>query len=185
MIFENHRVVKAAPDNMNYERPWLKFYGKETLPNVQYPDKVLYEMLVDTAKASPDNVAVAFMGTKITYGQLLPAVDCCAKALVELGFGENDVFTVGLPNVPHAVIIFYAISKIGGIANMIHPLSAPKEIQYAMELTKSQYYITTDFLYKNVKAVRNEINAKKIIICKMGDYLNTILSSRYINILIL
>ena len=176
MIFENHRVVKAAPDTMNYERPWLKFYGKETLPNVQYPDKVLYEMLVDTAKATPNTVAMEFMGTKITYGQLLPAVDCCAKALAELGFQENDVFTVGLPNVPHAIIIFYAINKVGGIVNMIHPLSAPKEIQYAMELTKSQYYITADFLYKNVKAVRNEINPKKIIICKMGDYLSTVLS---------
>ncbi len=176
MIFENHRVVKAAPDNMSYERPWLKFYGKETLPNVQYPDKILYEMLVDTAKATPDNVAIEFMGTKISYSQLLAAVDCCAKGLKEIGFGENDIFTVGLPNVPHAIIIFYAINKVGGIVNMIHPLSAPREIQYAMELTKSKYYITTDFLYKNVKAVRNEIDAKKIIICKMADYLSTILS---------
>lgn len=176
MIFENHRVVKATKDNMDYQRPWLRFYGKETLPNLQYPDKTLYEMLVDTAKATPDNVAIAFMGTQISFGELLTAVDCCAKGLKELGFREGDVFTVGLPNVPHAIIIFYAISKAGGIVNMIHPLSAPKEIQYAMELTKSQYFITTDFLYKNIKAVREEIGARKIVICKMADYLNAILS---------
>jgi len=176
MIFDNHRVVKSAGDSLNYERPWLKFYGKDTIPNLKYPDRTLYEMLSDTAEAHPDLIAVEFMGTRIKFRELLVYVDVCARGLNEIGFKEGEVFTVCMPNVPHAIIIFYAINKIGGIANMIHPLSAPKEIQYAMELTESKNIITTDFLYKNIKAVRDEIGTKKIIICKMGDYLNTLLS---------
>ena len=176
MIFENNRVIKPAVDKLNYDRPWLKFYGKETLPNVEYPDKTLYEMLKDTAIHHPDNAAIEFMGTQIKFSELLSYVDVCAKGLYEIGVREGDVFTVCLPNVPHAIIIFYAISKVGAIANMIHPLSAPREIQYALELTKSEFIITTDFLYKNVKALKGELKLKKIVICKMGDYLSTLLS---------
>ncbi len=176
MIFENSRIIKAAPDNMNYERPWLKFYGDNTFPNLQYPDKTLYEMLKDSAETCPDATAIEFMGTQVKYKNLLEYVDICAKGLKEIGFKSGDIFTVCLPNVPHAIIIFYAINKVGGIANMIHPISAPKEIQYAMDLTESKYIITTDFLYKSVKAVRDEIGIKKIVICKMGDYLSTLLS---------
>ena len=34
-----------------------------------------------------------------------------------------------LPNIPEAVICFYAINKIGAIADFIHPLAAPLEIK--------------------------------------------------------
>lgn len=179
MIFENHRVIKPGTDTMNYERPWLKFYGGDTFPNLEYPDKTLYEMLQDTAENMPDTVAIEFMGTKIPYRRLLAEVNQCAKGLSVIGIQAGDRVTVCLPNVPQAVIAFYAINQLGAVANMIHPLSAPREIQYAMELTKSRHIITTDFLYKNIRAVRDAIGVGKIIICKMGDYLNPLLQAGF------
>ena len=176
MIFDNHRVVKPAPDNMNYERPWLKFYGKDTLPNLEYQDKSFYEYLVDSTRCRPDIAAINFMGRQIKYSELLSSVDACSKGLYEMGVREGDVFTVCLPNIPHTIIIFYALNKLGAIVNMIHPLCAPKEIQYAMELTKSKFIITTDLFYKNLKVVRHELDVNKIIVCSIPEYLNTVLS---------
>ena len=31
-------AVIPAPDNMNYERPWKKFYENGTSPNLVYPE---------------------------------------------------------------------------------------------------------------------------------------------------
>ena len=35
-----------------------------------------------------------------------------------------------MPNCPQAIDMFYAVNLVGGIANMIHPLSAEKEIEF-------------------------------------------------------
>ena len=34
-----------------------------------------------------------------------------------------------LPNIPEAVILFYALNKIGAVSNMVHPLSSNEEIK--------------------------------------------------------
>ena len=40
---------------------------------------------------------------------------------------------------------FYAINKIGAIANMIHPLSAEGELLYCLKQSKSDYILCIDF----------------------------------------
>lgn len=169
-------AVIPAPDNMNYERPWKKFYENGTSPNLVYPEKTMYEMIEDSASRYPSYCAYEFMDTKVTYKKLIDQIEVCSKALLEIGVKQGDRVTVCLPNVPHAIIIFYSINKVGAIANMIHPLSAPKEIEYAMNLTDSKYLITTNFLYKNVKDVKDSIGIKKLIIAKMNDFLSPLMS---------
>ena len=171
-----NRLVVQAPDNMGYQRPWIKYYTDNTPPNLEYPDRTMYEMLCESSKNYPNLNAFEFMGKTMTFPQLQKAVDVCAKALVEIGVKEKDFVTVCLPNVPHAIIIFYAINKVGAIANMIHPLSAPKEIEYCMNLVESKYVITTNFLYKNIKDVKASIGVRKLIIAKMEDFLSTLMS---------
>lgn len=173
---KNNHLVIAAPDNMNYNRPWIKFYEKDSPANLVYPEKTLYDMLAHSAEVYPELYAYEFMGTKVTYNKLHEQVNTCAKALKEIGVKEGDCVTVCLPNVPHAIIIFYSINKVGAIANMIHPLSAPKEIEFSMDLADSKYIITTNFLYKNLKPVRDSIDISKIIIAKMDDFLNPLKS---------
>jgi len=175
MISKNPEII-PAPDNMNYERPWKKFYEKGTPPNLVYPEKTMYQMVEESARRYPDYIAYEFMGTKVTYKKLIEQIDICSKALLEIGVQQGDKVTVCLPNVPHAIIIFYSINKVGAIANMIHPLSAPKEIEYAMTLTESKYIITTNFLYKNVREIKDHISINKIIIARMNDFLSPLMS---------
>ena len=58
---------------------------------------------------------------------VLDEIDACAKALTAQKIKAGDRVTICLPNVPQAVIMFYAINKIGAVASMVHPLSAENE----------------------------------------------------------
>ncbi|RBQ24375.1 hypothetical protein ALNOE001_03080 [Candidatus Methanobinarius endosymbioticus] len=39
----NEFILKPADDNLNYERPWLKYYSENILPNIEYPEKSMYQ----------------------------------------------------------------------------------------------------------------------------------------------
>lgn len=169
-------LIREAEDKINYNRPWTKFYGENTPANLLYPDKTIYEMLLETAKDDPDDVALIFMGTRIKFKELIYEVDNCAKALLEIGVTEEDAVTVCMPNTPHAVIMFYAINKVGAIANMIHPLSAPKEIEFYMKLVDSKFILIGDFMYMNLKKVQGNLDLNRVIIAKISDYLSKMMS---------
>lgn len=164
-------LIVESEDNINYKRPWVKHYNPETPANLKYPDKTIYEMLQARALKDQDIVALEFMGKKIHYKDLLKKVDNCANALKEIGVKEKDAVTICLPNTPHAVVMFYAVNKVGAIASMIHPLSAPKEIEFYLKNVDSRYIIIGDFSYMNLKKVEGNLNLKKVIIAKISDFL--------------
>lgn len=170
----NKDILKPSKDNLNYDRPWLKYYPETTFPNIKYPDKNMYQMIKFIEEKIGDVDALEFMGLNLTYKQLIDLIDQCAQSFVKLGIKKGDKVTVCLPNIPQATIAFYAINKIGAVSNMIHPLSAPKEIEYFLNLTDSEFALTTDFAFSNFEKIKDNVNLKKIMICKVSDYLKSL-----------
>src|SRR5690554_6066598 len=103
------------------DAPWLKFY-KDIPHNLDYPDITIYQALQSTAKKYPNLIAYEFLGNKANYTQFNNEVFECAQSLKAIGIKEDDVVTICLPNIPQAIIMFYAVNKIGAVSNMIHPL---------------------------------------------------------------
>ncbi len=128
-------------------------------------------MLQARTEKDPGNMALEFMGKKTRFKTLLEKVDNCARALKEIGVTEKDAVTICMPNTPHAVIMFYAVNRVGAIANMIHPLSAPKEIEFYMNNVDSKYIIIGNFSHPNLKKVEGDLKLKKVIVAKVSDFL--------------
>ena len=42
-----------------------------------------------------------------------------------------------MPTARRAIICFYAANKLGVVANMVHPLSTAKEIEFYLNISKS------------------------------------------------
>ena len=104
------------------ERPWLKYYQKTDI-DAPIPDSTVYEFLVENNHDHPSDTAILYLDAAITYGELFQRIDQCARALLALGVARDDIVTVALPSIPEAVVAFYAINRIGAIANMTHPLA--------------------------------------------------------------
>ncbi len=175
----NKLILNAAEDNLNYDRPWLRYYPENILPNIEYPNKSMYQMLEFVESKVPNVDALEFMGLQLNFNELLHLINCCAQSLIQLGVKKGDKVTVCLPNIPQAVIVFYAINKIGAISNMIHPLSAPKEIEYYLNLTDSKFAFTTDFAFKNFEKIKDNVKLEKICVCRIQDYLKSVKRAGY------
>lgn len=155
---------------MDGSRPWLKYYGD--IPHtIDYPRVTMYEALERTAKRTPRAVAYDFFGTIATYAQFLAEIDRCADALAALGLGSGDRMTISMPTCPQAIVCFYAINKLGGVASMIHPLSTPAEIAFYLNLSGSRFALTLDAFYGKFKEVETSTGLEKLVLAKIPDYL--------------
>ena len=132
--------------------PWEKYYTKEEL-KIKIPDRDIYEALDETAKKVPYNIAIEYMGKNINYKQFLQLIDRCARSFLEIGIKEGDVVTICMPNTPETLISFYAINKIGAIADMIHPLSSEEEIKDYLQSSNSSAFVMIDVCYEKVKVI--------------------------------
>ena len=152
------------------DQPWEKFYTDEEL-NYEIPNISIYRQFKDAYLKYPYNVAIQYMGRKITYTQLMNKIEIAAKGFKRLGIKQGDIITVLLPNVPEALIALYALNKLGAIANMTHPLSAEEEIKETILSTRSKYLIIYDARYDKIEPFINDVGVEKVIFVSPGDSL--------------
>ena len=151
--------------------PWTAFYGN-TPVSLDYPDQTMYRMLYDTARKFPENTAYVFQGKKTSYAAFLKRIDAAAKGLVAMGIQKGDRVTICVPNTPQALDCFYALGRIGAIPNMIHPLSAAREIVFYLNFSKSKAILTLDQFYDKVSSITGELeNPVTILIARIADEL--------------
>lgn len=147
--------------------PWRAFYGS-TPVSLDYPSLTMYQLLERNARQYPKNTAYVFMGKETTYCAFLDRIEAAAKGLTHLGIGRGDRVTICMPNSPQALDCFYALNRIGAIPSMIHPLSAPMEIAFYLEVSRSKAILTLDQFYEKVAQVAHDC---KILIAQIQDEL--------------
>ena len=158
--------------------PWLKSYGN--IPTqLPYPEGTLQDAFERAAKQYPDHIAYEFMGKRTDYAEAIEEIHLCARALRSIGIRENDRVTICLPNCPQAVTMFYAVNMVGGVANMVHPLSSEGEIRFYLEDSKSVAAITLDQFYEKFEGARKGTALKHLIIASVKDALSPVMKLGY------
>lgn len=168
------------PLSISSSAPWLRFYG-DTPHTIDYPQKTMFQIIQATAARYPDYIAYEFMGKKTTYSEFVRRVELTAKALLELGIGKGDRVTICMPNSPQGVDCFYALNRIGAVSNMIHPLSAPGEIQFYLNFSHSKAILTIDQFYSKIAPIREGLKQPvKILIARMQEEMPAPIAAGYV-----
>lgn len=137
-----------------------------------YPQTTMYGAIREAAERTPNAIAYDFEDKTTTFKAFIKKIDKIAKAYYDLGIRSGDSVTICMPNTPQAVISLYALNRIGAVANMVHPLSAEKNITYYLNYSGSKMILCLDAFYETVKsAVENAVNPIKIIVARIGEEL--------------
>ncbi len=158
--------------------PWKDYMGEVPM-HLEYFDGSMFEAVEQIAKKYPGNIAFTFMGKSTTYRQMIREIEQCAKALKTIGVREGDKVTIAMPNCPQAIYMFYAVNLVGGIANMIHPLSAEKEIEFYLNASESVAAVTLDQFYNKFEKVRERTKVVNMIIASVRDALSPTIKAGY------
>ena len=158
--------------------PWKDYMGEVPM-HLDYFDGSMFEAVENVAKQYPNQIAFDFMGKSTTYRQMVLEIERCAKALKTIGIRENDKVTIAMPNCPQAIFLFYAVNLVGAIANMIHPLSAEKEIEFYLNESESVLAITLDQFYDKFERIRQNTKVVNIVIASVKDALSKPIKAGY------
>lgn len=168
----------TATDPILAKTPWKEFLGD--LPfHMDYFDGTLYEAVKRTAEKYPNYIAFDFMGKSTTYRKMLAEIQKCARSFRTLGIREGDHVTIALPNCPQAIYAFYALNCIGAVANMVHPLSAEKELEFYINASQSITVITLDQFYNKIEAIRQNTKLVNVVIASIKDELSKPVKAGY------
>ncbi|MFI3128796.1 MAG: class I adenylate-forming enzyme family protein [Bacillota bacterium] len=112
----------------------------------------MFKEVEKNIRKNPQREILYFMGKKVKNQDLYMYIGGFAKRLKDLGVKSGDVVTIALPNIPQAVIALYAVNKIGGICNMVHPKTPAKKVLAMMEEANSKFAVLVDEFYLEGKA---------------------------------
>ena len=99
------------------DRPWLKYYNDPE--KFEVPKCKNFDYVYSRAKEYGDNTALEYFSAKISFNEMFDKVEIVSRALKALNVKEKEIVSVCLPNIPEVVYVYYAINRIGAVANML------------------------------------------------------------------
>ncbi len=108
----------------------------------------VYELLLRGAEVEPNSPAITYIEdadtlstVRLTRGQFITRLHQMIRLFRELGVERSDVISILSPNVPDAMIAFFAAETVG-IVNPINFLLRPEEVVAMVQTVKSKVLIT-------------------------------------------
>lgn len=150
---------------------WYKSYDPDVPRSLEYPQEPLPILLKKNAEKYSNNTVTEFFGATLTYSSLWKQVQSFANALSQIGVESGTKVAIMLPNCPQAVISFYAVLWLGGVAVMTNPLYVEREMEHQWVDSEAKFLIVLDHLYPKVSKVLHKTEIKKVIATSIKDYL--------------
>lgn len=145
------------------DKPWYVNYNKNELEKEIQKRTVFQEVYDNNIKFQKD-LALEFFGSKINYSTFFKNIEMTAKAFKEYGIKKGDFVTICAAGIPETVYSFYALSKIGAVANMIAPHFEKKDLIARISDCESDTLIIMDEFYPELKEAIKCSRIKNIII---------------------
>lgn len=103
--------------------------------------------------------------------RILRDVEGLCGSFVELGLKKGDVVSLYLPTCPQSIVAFYACSKLGLVANFVHPRMSLQRVKESVAKTGSKVLFFFDALVSS----ENDLVgiAPQLVRCSVADYETT------------
>ncbi|MBN1771333.1 MAG: AMP-binding protein, partial [Deltaproteobacteria bacterium] len=145
------------------ERAWYGDWPVGVPKMIDFPKIGLGELLRQTAKRHPDDKAIVFLDSVMTYRRLDDLVDRLATSLHRLGLAKGDVVALMLPNSHQFVVAFYACQRLGLTVTAINPTYKPMEIKHQLNDSGAKAFVVLDAVYEAAGKVLGETKVKHLI----------------------
>ena len=130
------------------EQIWKKSWDKGlTDLDPRAWESSLLDAFKPTFERFPDKVALAFMGTEITFREVDVLSNRFANMLVANGIRKGDVVGINLPNIPEYVIAWLGALRAGCAVSGVSPLLSTEEMAYQLKDSDAKALVTLDAIF--------------------------------------
>lgn len=112
----------------------------------------------------PGNIALAYMGTHITYAGLDWYANRFGNMLRSHGFAKGDVVGINLPNIPEYVIAWLGALRAGCVVSGVSPLLSAEEMAFQLHDSKAKGLVTLDAIFSSkLTAIARDLPDLKVV----------------------
>jgi len=142
-------------------------------------NETIVDMVYKNAKETPEDEAVIdaynrreLVGRepkRLTYAQMIQAIDRLAIKFIELGIKKDDIIAIQLPNIVELILTYLAASRMGAIISPLGVRYRTHEVGHALRSCEPVAYVaaTTFNRFDNIKMLKGLIpqhpNLKTIV----------------------
>lgn len=134
------------------DKPWLKYYSEEEIKRTK-PNCTIYQYIYDCNKEHLNDVAIVYLGKKITYKELFDKVEDAAKAFSTQGVKAGDNVALCVPATPETMYTILALNRLGANANMLNPTFNEQQLTDRIKETGATLMVVANELYFRVEKV--------------------------------
>lgn len=160
-------------------RPWVHHYQQGVRAELDIPEQPLTWLLDQAVHSHPDQTAIIYYGTRLSYAQLSSLANRFAVALQRLGVQKGDRVAIALPNIPQYPIAFYGVLRAGAVVVPTNPLYTEREMQHQLADSGARVVVMLDSFYPVVHAVRARTALEHVILTSPADFLPPVLRTLY------
>ena len=105
--------------------------------------RLLHELILQSANASPGSEALRSQNKRLTYGTLASQIDAAARGLVGLGIGRHERVAIYLDKRFESVIAMFAAAAAGAVFVPINPLLKADQVAYILRDCNVRMLVTS------------------------------------------
>ena len=122
----------------------LGWWGETTL--LDYFNEHVKNMPDTVALVDPPNKEelTGFEPERITYRELNNRINALATAFINSGLQKDEIVLVQLPNCIELAMLYFAVTRAGGLITPVPMAWRYKELSYIVGLTRAKIFITMD-----------------------------------------
>ncbi len=118
------------------------------------------------------DVAESF-GNLISRKKFVNDVESVAGFLYSKNIKKGDVVTIFMPNIVQSFVAFYAVNRLGAIANIVHPLTPADTLEEMIKTNHSKAIFVFDIIMEPYVETLRRLN-RLVIVCSSSDYAPTV-----------
>ncbi len=172
------------------DKPWMKFYNEEQL-DFNFPKMNIYDYLCNSIEGKENYIAITYFGREISYSEMKDHIEEAFDMLCEMGVKAKDRVLFLMPNIPETAYLFYAVAKLGAVADFIDPrpdsidpsISATK-VMSLIESERINHIVSLDLCYiamiNPIEKQLWEYGIKDLLIVSAQDSMNKKAKSEYL-----
>jgi fatty-acyl-CoA synthase len=119
----------------------------------------LWENLAVSAKRFPNKTALIFLGSQLSYAELLAGAEKIAAFLQSVGVQKGDRVVLNMQNCPQLVMAHFGILRANAVVVPVNPMNRAEELKHYITDPEAKVAITTSDLAADLASASNQLPA--------------------------
>lgn len=149
--------------------PWLPFYG-DIPATIPYPNDTMYELFSRAAAEHGDQVAISYLGERVSYARLASMVEAASAGLWAIGVRPYHRIALLVPNTPQAAVVLYAANRIGAVVSLVHPDTPGPTVAELLGRLEPYWMVSSREHVAGLGRVLAAAPVRGIVLCGVEDF---------------